>query len=80
MVGAVALIISAFLCAIYSLSVSVRAYFPYQGSDRFPDKSGGGSPMLMLIPMTVFAVANILFGIAPGPVIAFIGAIAKGVI
>lgn len=79
-VGAVALIISAFLCAIYSLSVSVRAYFPYQGSDRFPDKSGGGSPMLMLIPMTVFAVANILFGIAPGPVIAFIGATAKGVI
>ena len=36
--------------------------------------------MLMLIPMTVFAVANILFGIAPGPVIAFIGATAKGVI
>ena len=69
-VGMAGLILSAFLCAMYTLNVSIRAFFPMRGSDR----SG------MLIPICVFSVFNILFGVYPGPVIAFLEMIAQGVI
>ena len=80
LVGMAGLIISAFLCAMYTLNVSIRAFFPMKGTDR----SGSGgireAGVLMLIPICVFSVFNILFGVHPGPVISFLEKIAQGVI
>ena len=80
LVGMAGLIISAFLCAMYTLNVSIRAFFPMKGTDR----SGSGgikeAGVLMLIPICVFSVFNILFGVYPGPVISFLEKIAQGVI
>ena len=35
LIGVAALIVSAFLCAIYTISVSIRAFFPITGTDRY---------------------------------------------
>jgi multicomponent Na+:H+ antiporter subunit D len=79
-VGAAALIVSAFLCAMYTLNISIRAFFPMQGTDR----SGSGgireAGILMLIPIGVFSVVNIAFGVCSGPVITFLERIAQGII
>ncbi len=78
-IGAFALILSAFLCAIYTLSVSVRAFFPIKGTDRFAEsKDPIHEPKLMLIPIAVFGILNIILGIWPQPVIRFLQMIAQG--
>lgn len=79
--GAAALIAAAFLCAMYTLTVSVRAFFAAKETDRY----GAGSNVkdagvLMLIPIVFFTAANILLGIWPGPVMGFIDKIAGGLI
>ena len=77
--GTAALILSAFLCAIYTISVSVRAFFPVRGTERY---TGGVSDadLRMLVPIGVFSVINVLFGMFPGPVIGFLEKIAAGLI
>jgi multicomponent Na+:H+ antiporter subunit D len=77
--GTAALILSAFLCAIYTISVSVRAFFPVRGTERY---TGGVSDadLRMLVPIGVFSVINVLFGLFPGPVIGFLEKIAAGLI
>ena len=77
--GTAALIISAFLCAIYTISVSVRAFFPIQGSDRY--LTGKGAEVkeagpLMLIPISIFALLNLVFGVWPAPIFDLVGKIA----
>lgn len=81
--GAAALILSAFLCAIYTMSVSVRAFFPITGSDRYP----GGSPAevreagwRMLIPIVLFTIVNAVLGVWPAPVSALASKIAGGLL
>ena len=77
--GTASLILSAFLCAIYTISVSVRAFFPVRGTERY---TGGVSDadLRMLVPIGVFSVINVLFGMFPGPVIGFLEKIAAGLI
>ena len=77
--GVVCLIIAAFLCAMYTLSVSVRAFFPMDGTDHYgEEKQEAGQ--LMLIPIAIFGILNILFGIFPAPIVSFIRQIAAGVL
>lgn len=75
--GTAALIASAFLCALYSLSVSVRAYFPPAGTARY-EPGVREADWRMLLPIGVFTGANLLFGLWSGPVMDWIGAIARG--
>ena len=78
-IGLFALIISAFLCAIYGLSVSIRAYFPPKGADRFinADRSDEGG-WRMIVPLTIFTACQIVFGLFPGPILKFIEQITQG--
>lgn len=76
--GVAALIIAAFLCAMYTLSISVRAFFPMDDKDLYKDSTVKEAGPLMLIPLCVFGVFNILFGVCPGPVLALLTAIGEG--
>ena len=73
--GAAALVISAFLCAVYSLTVSVRAFFAPES--RYPQGVQEAS-WRMLVPIGLFTAANLLFGLWSGPVMAFLESIARG--
>lgn len=77
--GVFALILSAFLCAMYTLTVSMRAFFPMNGSDRYGDRTDvQEAHWLMLAPIVVFSVVNVVLGIHPQPVVDFIQKIAQG--
>ena len=75
--GVAALLISAFLCAIYTLSVSVRAFFPPGTPEEAPRRE---ADWRMLVPIGLFALLNILLGVWSGPVIAFLTGIAQGIL
>ena len=77
--GAAALMIAAFLCAIYTLSITIRAFFPMSGTDLY-EKPGSAheAHALMLVPIGFFALVNVIFGLWPGPVVDLIGKIAAG--
>lgn len=78
-IGLGALIISAMLCAIYGLSVSIRAYFPAEGTDRFVGaKRSDEGGWRMLVPLTIFTLAQIYFGLFPGPILKFIEQMLQG--
>ena len=81
MAGAAALIISAFLCAVYSLTVSARAFFPAAGETHW-DSAGGiqEADWRMLVPIAVFGCLILLFGVCPGPVLRFLEQIAYGLL
>ena len=79
-VGVFCLITSAFLCAVYTLSVTIRAYFPPVRKDLYRDADVKEAPLLMLIPIGIFAVLNVAFGVYPGPVMSFLGRIAQGLL
>ena len=75
-IGSAALMLSAFLCAIYTLSVSVRAFFPMEGTDRYigaDDYVAKEVGALMLLPICTFTLVNVIFGLFPGPLTSFIG-------
>ncbi|MBQ9522098.1 MAG: proton-conducting membrane transporter [Oscillospiraceae bacterium] len=82
MVGVAALLLSAFLCAMYTLSVSVRAFLP-----RTPDSGAAELPAgiqeadwRMLVPIGFFTAANIAFGVWSKPVMTFLEAVSRGVL
>ena len=77
--GVGALIVSAFLCAVYTLTVSMRAFFSFGERDLFAKDVPMRSPApKMLIPIMVFTAINILFGVMPGPILRFLSGIASG--
>lgn len=79
--GDAALIVAAFLCAMYTLSISVRAFFPMRGKDTFPANEGiCDAGWRMLVPIGFFSILNILFGVWSAPVLDFLGKIAGGMI
>ena len=78
--GVAALIIAAFMCAMYTISVSVRAFFPIGDKDLYKDDKVKEAGLLMLIPICVFGVFNIVFGVWPGPILAFLTAIGEGML
>ena len=78
-IGAGALLAAAFLCAIYTLTVSIRAFFPQEGSGGFGAETHDPG-WRMLLPICAFTVLNILFGVCSAPVMAFLLKIAEGVL
>ena len=77
-VGEGCLIVAAFFCAIYTLSVTVRAFFPAKGRDQFKKTEVTDPGWRMLVPIAVFSAANVIFGIMPGPIMGFLGRIVAG--
>ncbi|MBQ8305948.1 MAG: proton-conducting membrane transporter [Blautia sp.] len=79
--GVAGLIIAAFLCAMYTLTVSVRAFFPSAGTDRYEGEQGiREAEKEMLVPIAVFGVINIVLGIWSAPVTEFLSKIAAGLL
>ena len=78
-VGTAALIVSAFLCAVYTLTISARAFFPVKGTERYA-RGVHDADWRMLVPIGVFSAVNLIFGMFPGPVIGFLEKIAAGLI
>ena len=76
--GVTALIIAAFLCAMYSINISIRAFFPVTEKDLYKDSDVKETGPLMLIPIYVFGACNILIGLFPGPILAILTAIGEG--
>lgn len=82
-IGSAALMCSAFLCAIYTLSVSIRAFFPMEGTDRYKGTDEYVAKevnWLMLVPICSFTLINIVFGAFPAPLTSIIEQIARGLI
>lgn len=73
--SAAALIISAFLCAVYSITPAVRAFLPVKGET----KANGRDVVGMCIPMVIFALANVVFGVSAGGIVDICHAIASGI-
>ena len=79
--AAAALIISAFLCAMYTLSVSLRVFFPSSKRDLYMnDSSVKEADWLMLGPILFFGVFNLLFGVWPAPVLSILENAFRGVV
>ena len=80
MAGAVCLLTAAFLCAMYTLTISIRAFFPQQGTDLYgqPDGAVREADWRMLLPIVFFTALNLLFGILPGPVLHLLRLISEG--
>ncbi len=79
--GISCLVISAFLCAMYTLPISVRAFFSVRGKDLYPDDSKHLEPSwLMLVPIGVFTAAAIYFGVHAEPVIDFLTRVSQGLL
>ena len=75
MIGGASLIAASLLCAVYMLTCAARAYFPAKGSVPTDAKE---APLGMVLPMAVFAVANILLGVFSTPITNIVTAIAGG--
>lgn len=75
--GVATLLLSAFLCAIYTLSVSIRAFFPTGEPEKVELHEAGWR---MLVPIGMFTVINVLLGVYSGPVIVFLTKLAEGIL
>ncbi len=77
--GSAALILSAFLCALYSMTVSVRAFYPYMGRERCGPNVHEAN-WRILVPIGIFTILNLFFGLYSGPVMSFLESVARGTI
>ncbi|MCM1113012.1 MAG: hypothetical protein NC399_07130 [Muribaculum sp.] len=77
------LLVSALLTAVYMLTIVVRAFFPDKTpAGSAPDGSGRGNcdpDWKMLLPLCVFVLFMVYFGLHSAPVTAFFGKVAAGV-
>lgn len=78
--GTACLIGAAFFCAIYTLSVSIRAFFPIEGTEHWEQSFLSDPGWRMLVPIAIFTVLDIAFGVCPGPVMGFLDLVSRGVI
>lgn len=72
------LLVSALLTAIYMLSIVVRAFFPPADFDEDTVKGYADPNWKMLVPLGVFAVAIIAFGLFSQPLVKFFEDVASG--
>ncbi len=72
------LLVSALLTAIYMLSIVIRAFFPPADFDENTGKEFSDPNWKMLLPLIVFAVAIICFGLFSSPVVSFFRDVADG--
>lgn len=75
-VGIAALLVSALLTAIYMLTISVRAFFPGRNFDYSTIADVEDPNWMMMLPLVLFVVAMVVFGLHPEPVISALETIA----
>ena len=78
-VGIACLLISALLTAIYMLSIVVRAFFPGKDFDYTAIADVRDPNWKMLLPLCMFAVFVVIFGLYSRPLVAFLTDVASGV-
>lgn len=76
--GIGALLISALLTAIYMLSIVIRAYFPGADFDYETISDVKDPNWMMLLPLCVFVVGMVVFGLHSALVTDLLMAIAQG--
>ena len=79
-VGIIVLLISAVLTAIYLLSIVVKAFFPRKDLAVAESKHVEDPRWYMTLPLAVFTVAIICFGLHSAPLIEFFTRIANGLL
>lgn len=79
-VGIGALLVSALLTAIYMLTIVVRAFFPPEDFDLESVRQYRDPNWMMLVPLFVFAVFIVVFGLNSSTIVGFFTNIANGVL
>lgn len=78
--GIVCLLISALLTAIYMLTIVVRAFFPSKDFDYTTLSEVKDPNWKMLLPLFIFTVFIILFGVYSQPLLNFFADVAAGLV
>lgn len=73
------LLVSALLTAIYMLSIVVRVFFPPENFDYNKIKEVRDPNWKMLLPLMVFAVMIVVFGLFSSSFVKFFGDVANGI-
>ncbi len=73
------LLLSALLTAIYMLTIVIRAFFPAADFDDGKLEGVKDPNWKMLVPLAVFTVMMVVFGLFSGPAVKFFGDVANGV-
>lgn len=78
--GVAALLISALLTAIYMMTIVMRAFFPGEDFNYDTVKQYKDPNWQMLLPLCIFAVMIVFFGLKSDIFVDFFGQIAKGLL
>ncbi len=76
--GVGALLISALLTAVYMLSIVIRAFFPANGFSYEKISDVKDPNWYMLLPLSLFVLAILFFGIYSAPIVSFFTKISEG--
>lgn len=76
--GIACLLISALLTAIYMMTIVIRAFFPEKDFDNSAIKEYRDPNWKMMVPLAVFTLLIIAFGLYSAPVINFLKGVANG--
>ncbi|MBO4903511.1 MAG: proton-conducting membrane transporter [Lachnospiraceae bacterium] len=76
--GVAALLVSALLTAIYMLSVVMRAFFPGKDFDPKQVANCKDPNWIMLVPLAIFAIVVLLFGVCSAPLTDYFAGVAAG--
>lgn len=79
-VGIGGLLVSALLTAIYMLTIVVRGFLPGADFDYSKVEEYKDPNWKMIIPLSIFTIATVVFGIYSGPFVSFFEQIANGLI
>ena len=79
-VGIGGLLVSALLTAIYMLTIVVRAFLPGDGFNYEKVEKYSDPNWKMLVPLSIFTIVTIIFGIYSGPFVSFFDQVAKGLL
>ena len=77
-IGVGCLLVSALLTAIYMLTIAIRAFFPSKDFDYETVKEYKDPNWQMLLPLGLFAIAIIVFGLYSQPLVNFLSDVASG--
>ena len=76
-IGIAALLISAILTAIYMFQMILRAYYPVEEN---VETKKCDPTFRMLVPLVVFTIAIVVFGMYSSPIVAFLEKVAGGLV
>lgn len=78
-VGAGALLVSALLTAIYMMTMVIRGFFPEKDFDESKIKDVRDPGWQMILPLMLFTIGIIVFGVYSTPLTDFLGKVVNGV-